>query len=229
MQNSAQSFARIFVAILLGVAVTALLLLGMRHLILSGNQQAADKNAIRLADIWQPEMEIEEQTRRRKLPKPIKPVPAPKVPPAAVPQQAQAAPDVVAAQPMGNIQLDVPTVMTPSVNLTVGQNSAPASPAATAATSSDAKYIPVYVPQPKYPPRARRRGVEGYAVVELIITKIGGVRDVKLVEENPANKGFGKYAMRAAKRLKYKPRIADGKPVEVSGVLYKFSFKMAKN
>ena len=34
--------------------------------------------------------------------------------------------------------------------------------------------------------------------------------------------------MKAANKLKYNPRVVDGVGQEVSGVLYKFSFQMAK-
>lgn len=90
--------------------------------------------------------------------------------------------------------------------------------------SSDSDYIPVYVPQPRYPPRAEKTGKTGYAVVEVIITTSGSVRDVKLLEEWPDNFGFGKSAVKAASKLKYNPRVINGVAVEVPGVLYKFSF-----
>ena len=94
--------------------------------------------------------------------------------------------------------------------------------------SRDSDYIPVYVPQPQYPRRAQTRGKEGYAVVEVIITTTGGVRDPKLLEELPEGWGFGRAAVKAATKLKYNPRVIDGVGQEVPNVLYKFSFNMAK-
>ena len=92
----------------------------------------------------------------------------------------------------------------------------------------DSDYIPVYVPQPQYPSRAQTRGKEGYAVVEVIITTTGGVRDPVMVEEWPEGWGFGRAAIKAANKLKYNPRVIDGQAQEVPGVLYKFTFQMAK-
>jgi protein TonB len=89
-------------------------------------------------------------------------------------------------------------------------------------------YIPVYVPQPQYPRRAQAQGKEGYAVVEVTIKTVGDVRDTVMVEEFPEGWGFGKAALKAAGKLKYSPKIVDGVPQEVSGVLYKFTFQMAK-
>lgn len=88
----------------------------------------------------------------------------------------------------------------------------------------DTDYIPVYVPQPRFPNRAVSRGISGYAVVEVTITTSGAVRDPQLLEEYPQGYGFGSAALNAASRLKYNPRVVDGIPREVPRVPYKFSF-----
>jgi TonB family protein len=89
-------------------------------------------------------------------------------------------------------------------------------------------YIPVYVESPKYPNRALRRGKEGYAVVSLTITEQGTTRQPVLVEEYPEGWSFGKEALKVVDKLKYAPRVENGKAVEVPGVLYKYSFKINK-
>ena len=65
-------------------------------------------------------------------------------------------------------------------------------------------------------------------MVEVIITTTGGVRDPVMVEEWPEGCGFGRAAIKAASKLKYNPRVVDGVGQEVTGVLYKFTFQMAK-
>ena len=92
--------------------------------------------------------------------------------------------------------------------------------------TTDSDFIPVYVPQPKYPRRAQTRGKMGYAVIQVTITTTGGVRDPVLIEESPEGWGFGRSALKAASKLKYNPRVVEGVPQEVTGVLYKFSFQM---
>jgi protein TonB len=92
----------------------------------------------------------------------------------------------------------------------------------------DSEYIPVYTPQPKYPRRAQTRGMEGYAVVEVIVTTTGSVRTPVLIEEYPEGWSFGKASLHAATKLKYNPRVVDGIAREVGGVRYKFSFHMAE-
>lgn len=90
--------------------------------------------------------------------------------------------------------------------------------------STDSDAIPVFVPNPRYPPRAERQGKAGYAVVQVTITTLGTTKDIVLLEEFPENFGFGKSAVKAAEKLRYNAKYVDGEPVEVPGVVYKFSF-----
>ena len=92
----------------------------------------------------------------------------------------------------------------------------------------DQNYIPVYVPQPDYPSRAQRKGIGGYAVIELTISEEGAAIKTSIVEQYPTSNGFGKAALKAAGKLRYVPRFVDGEAVEVPGVLYRFTFKMAR-
>jgi TonB family protein len=92
----------------------------------------------------------------------------------------------------------------------------------------DMNYIPVYVPQPDYPRGAQRSGTNGYVIIELTVSREGLAIDPIVIEEMPASKGFAKAALKAAKKLRYVPRFVDGEAVEVPGVLYKFTFKMAR-
>jgi len=89
-------------------------------------------------------------------------------------------------------------------------------------------YIPLFVQQPKYPDRARRFGKEGYAMIELTVSKEGLALNPTVIEEKPEGQEFGKAALKAAASLRYVPRFIDGEPVEVPGVLYKYNFNMAR-
>jgi protein TonB len=91
----------------------------------------------------------------------------------------------------------------------------------------DDEFIPVFEPNANYPQFAQRRGVEGYAVIELTISKEGSATDVVLIEESPESWGFGEETLKAGARLLYAPRFVNGEALEVPGVLYKYSFKMA--
>ena len=92
-------------------------------------------------------------------------------------------------------------------------------------SGSEGEYLPVVKVQPIYPRRALQRGISGYVVVEFTVTKSGSVTDVKVVEEEPSGI-FSRSAMNAASKFKYKPRIVDGKAVDVIGVRNKIVFNI---
>ena len=94
--------------------------------------------------------------------------------------------------------------------------------------TQDQDYLPLFVRSPDYPLTAQRKGIEGYVVVELTVSKEGLVLNPIVIEEKPKGKKFGKAALKGASSLRYVPRFEDGEPVEVPGVLYKFNFKMAR-
>ena len=89
-------------------------------------------------------------------------------------------------------------------------------------------YIPLFVKQPEYPFIARKYGREGYAVIALTVSKEGLALNPTVIEEKPEGQEFGKAALKAAASLRYVPRFIDGEPVEVPGVLYKYTFSMAR-
>jgi len=101
----------------------------------------------------------------------------------------------------------------------------------------DGDYIPLFKVVPVYPRRAMERGTMGYALVEFTITETGSVENAKAVEGFCSNDNpdfpetvlrpcsmFNSASARAALKLKYKPKIIDGKPVPVEGVLHSFKF-----
>lgn len=90
---------------------------------------------------------------------------------------------------------------------------------------SEGDYLPIVIVQPNYPRRAIARNIEGYVIVELTVTDTGTTRDIRIIEAVPPGV-FDKAAIAAAARFKYKPRVIDGRPVEVPGVPYKLTFEL---
>jgi protein TonB len=197
---------RLSLSSVLGLFITFGLVFVMFKLIDSGNKDMDEEKAIKIPDFLHVERELTENVKKTEVEKPDEP----ETPPPDIPED-QIEFDV----PDNAVSMAAPKVST-SLNASLG----------TFARDSD--YIPVYVPQPQYPRRAQSRGKEGYAIIEVIITTTGGVRDPKLLEEDPEGWGFGRAAMKAALKLKYNPRVVDGVGQEVPGVLYKFTFNMAK-
>jgi hypothetical protein len=99
-------------------------------------------------------------------------------------------------------------------------------------------YVPLFKVMPIYPRKAQQRGTQGYAIVKFTITESGSVENVVPVEgycgdpRGPQEimrecSMFNSTSVRAASKLKYKPRIIDGKPVSVDDVIHRFTFTMA--
>ncbi|GIR40012.1 MAG: energy transducer TonB [Porticoccaceae bacterium] len=197
---------RLSLSSVLGLFITFGLVFVMFKLIDSGNKDMDEEKAIKIPDFLHVERELTENVKKTEVEKPDEP----ETPPPDIPED-----QIEFEVPDNAVSMAAPKVST-SLNASLG----------TFARDSD--YIPVYVPQPQYPRRAQSRGKEGYAVIEVIITTTGGVRDPKLLEEDPEGWGFGRAAMKAALKLKYNPRVVDGVGKEVPGVLYKFTFNMAK-
>ena len=89
-------------------------------------------------------------------------------------------------------------------------------------------YLPVYRKPPIYPRGAQRSGTNGYVIIEVTVSRDGLAIDPIVIEEMPTSKGFGKAALKASSTLRYVPQFVDGEAVEVPGVLYKYTFQMAR-
>ena len=89
----------------------------------------------------------------------------------------------------------------------------------------DGEYLPMVKVDPAYPRRAITRGIEGYVLLEFTVTRTGAVRDPVVVESAPPGI-FERAAQDAALRFKYKPRVVNGTPIDVAGVLNRITFSL---
>jgi protein TonB len=67
---------------------------------------------------------------------------------------------------------------------------------------------------PPYPRLLKRRGIEGYVLVEFTVTEQGLVQDPVIIESRP-HEDFGKSVIRTVRYWKFKPYRIDDKPVAV--------------
>ncbi len=86
-------------------------------------------------------------------------------------------------------------------------------------------YVPLYRALPEYPSSAVRRRQEGQVILALTVTAEGRTRDIRVVEADPPGV-FERAAIEAVKKFRYAPRFVDGKPVDVKGVRYLFTFNI---
>ena len=106
----------------------------------------------------------------------------------------------------------------------------------------DGSYIPLFKVIPIYPRRAQERGTMGYALVEFTITETGSVENAVPIEGYCSSNSdpndptefrpctmFNSASARAALKLKYKPKIVDGKAVPVEDVLHRFTYILDEN
>ena len=90
----------------------------------------------------------------------------------------------------------------------------------------DGTYLPIVRVEPIYPRRALTRNIEGYVVVEFVVTASGSVRDPMVIVADPPG-FFERAALNAVVKFRYKPRVVNGKPEEVVGVRNRIVFEMA--
>ncbi|WP_076419313.1 energy transducer TonB [Colwellia sp. UCD-KL20] len=189
------------------VVVTFALLWGMQALISGGNNALTEAPRGNVLDFIRLKKEQDVTKKERKPQKPAKPKTPP--PPMEQPQMQQANPntDAVSTSFAANVQAD--TALGGGLSLDTG----------------DGDYLPIVKVAPIYPRRAQSRGIEGYVIVEFVVTKNGSVRDARVVESKPESI-FDQAAMDAALKFKYKPRVVDGVAMEVAGVQNKISFQI---
>ena len=203
-----------FAVLVLSVFTTFFLFVLMVTLISLGDSGLKDDKSVKLADIVMPEREID--TFMEQVDKPDEPEEQPE----------DIAQPEVDLQPIAGIDVNIPK---PKANFKAGAGS----------FFRDGEYIPLFKIQPQYPRRAQERGTMGFSIVAFTITETGTIEDVVPVEGYCSSKNpddpeaqlrpctiFNSASSRAALKLKYKPKIVDGKAVKVEGVQHKFTFIM---
>ena len=90
----------------------------------------------------------------------------------------------------------------------------------------DGEYLPITRVQPIYPRRALTRGIEGYVLLEFVVTETGTVSDPVVLLADPPGY-FDRAALNAVLKFKYKPRVVDGIAMDVPGVRTRIVFEIA--
>jgi protein TonB len=198
---------RLAISLCLGFVITYFLFFMMQLLIAMGTGTMDESDNGRVVDFIRVKNEPEVATKERKPKKPPKPEPPP---PDVAPQQMSSSAPVE-----GGMSMDVP--MDTDLGGKGGFNLA----------AQDGDYLPIVRVSPIYPRRAQNRGIEGYCVVELTVTKNGSTKNVVVIDAEPEGI-FNRASVNAASKFKYKPKMEDGNAVEVNGVTYKFTYALDK-
>jgi periplasmic protein TonB len=206
-QPTLRSGARYIIAGTMALIMTVLLLLGMQKLITGGNDVMTEPVKGNVLDFIRLKQEEPIVKKERKPQKPAKPKEPP--PPMETPPMQQANPNSEGTKNefVADIQADA--------GLSGGLS----------LDSSDGDYLPIVKAAAVYPRRAQARGIQGFVVVEFVVTKTGAVKDPIVVKASPEGV-FERAALDAVVKFKYKPRVVDGVAMEVTGVQNRITFEI---
>lgn len=195
---------RYAIGIVLSAVITVMLFYVMHALIANDDNILEQGNRIKITDFVRVEDDQDLQVKVRKP----KPPPPPDEPPPSAPKQSFDSSATAQGVDIGAVEV--------KVDMNVG---------GTGGFSSDGEYLPIVKVAPVYPRRAQTRGVEGYVILEFVVTKTGAVRDPVVIEAQPPGI-FDGAAIQAALKFKYKPKVVDGEPIDVAGVRNRITFEM---
>ena len=92
--------------------------------------------------------------------------------------------------------------------------------------AGEGEYLPIIKVAPIYPNRALSRGIEGYCIIEFVVTRNGTTANGKVIECTSSL--FANASLKAGAKFKYKPRVINGTPIDVPGVQHKITFELEK-
>lgn len=205
---------KVLVAGALGLVTTIGLLFLMNSLVNNDLGEVEQTASVKIPDIRMPDTKIETRFEDAKPEKPQEP----DAPPPDLPEPEFEAPDVAAE----------------SLNMTAPIAKAGIDVGAGSLAFSEGEYLPIVKVPPEYPSTALSRGIEGFCTVVYTVTETGATRDAQPIADQCITKDgkptsvFNRASVKAASKFKYKPKVVDGKPVEVPGVKNKFTYEMAK-
>jgi protein TonB len=186
------------------ILVTLALVTLMQSLVAMGSGGLQKRKGVRIEDFLRTRSDTDTESRKRELPDKDQI----EEPPEMEAMELEAAPSQLDMDGMG---INAQPQMALAGGVGVG--------------SADMDIVPLVRVNPRYPPRAQSRGIEGWVHLRFTITRQGTVTDVQVVDADP--KGyFERSAKRAVGKYKYKPKIQDGEAVPRAGVELVLTFEI---
>lgn len=201
------------IAVAAGSAVTFGLFFLMQALVASGRSATTKAVSGRVVDFVRVKRQETLERRQSKPQRPSNPeAPPPDAPQPSIDQSADSGGQAIGGLGDGPVAVG-------SLDFDIGAGFG----IGIAAGSADGDYMPLVRVAPVYPRRAQTRKIEGWVILELTVTETGSVKDARVLSYEPSEI-FNRAAINAALKFKYKPRVVNGKPIEVRGVRYKVTF-----
>jgi periplasmic protein TonB len=195
---------RVTLSTFLGALITVSLLWVMHYLIATGVTAFTEERTFRFVDFVRVQRDERTELRDDRVERP----PEPQAPPPMQPDRQMDSMDTVGGTA---IAVSAPRV---DHDVSLGRDG----------FFSDGEYMPIVQVAPQYPRRAAERGLEGFVLLEFVVTRQGTVRDPVVIESSSAI--FDRAAIDAVMRFRYRPRVIDGEPVEVPGVRFRITFQL---
>lgn len=204
---------KVTLAGILGIATTIGLLFLMNSLVNTEFEAPDDSKSVKIPDIRMTSTKIETRIEDAKPEKPVEQEAPPELP-----------------EP----EFEAPTVSGDALNMSAPVEKAGIDTGGNSLAFSEGEYLPIVKVPPEYPSTALSRGIEGYCTVVYTVTETGTTRDPQPIADQCVTKDgkpttvFNRASVKAALKFKYKPKVVDGKPVEVPGVKNRFTYEMQK-
>lgn len=186
------------------VVVTLALVTLMQSLVAMGGGALEKRKGVRIEDFLRTRSDSDTQAKKRELPEK---------------EQVEEAPE------MESMEMDTAPSQLNMDGMGISAQPQMALAGGVGVGSADMDIVPLVRVNPRYPPRAQSRGIEGWVHLRFTITPQGTVDDVVIVDADP--KGyFERSAKRAVKKYKYKPKVEGGKAVPRTGVELVLTFDL---
>jgi protein TonB len=206
IRHDARYFARLILQVIGGAIAALSLAWFMHYLIQSSDLRLEQANRMQMLDFVRIKRE-ESIQRKRRTPDRPQLAKAPELPPM---RRSDA--------DMSGQQLTV-SAMPATADLQISQGGA-------GFGAGEGDYLPIVKVAPIYPHSAMKKGIGGACLVRYTVTAAGTVKDVEVMRDECDSVLFHRSSIEAAKRFKYKPRVIDGVPIEVHGVLNRFYYNV---
>ncbi|MGF1762901.1 energy transducer TonB [Aliivibrio kagoshimensis] len=204
---------RLLISMPIALAMTAILFVLMANIVEKPNNQGVRSASPLLFDVYAMDSEVDVQRRQRALPE------RPKTP--QQPQSLALNSELQSSVSVASLPNTVPSITIAAVTDFGVAISMPS----LVGLEKNQQAIPLYQVEPKYPPRALKRGMQGYVTLAFNIDEQGRTQDITVVEVEPSQI-FVRSAIRALKKTKYQPKLVNGKAVKQLNQKKKFEFKI---
>ncbi len=209
---------RVAPAFLLGMLITLVLFWLMQTMVLNSQNGLQPTDDMKMVEFVRLKRDTPLKTRERELPEKKPPEKRPPPPKMKSAQRRR----VDTATP----HIDMPNLDFPTQSAKIGGSLTGGLEMGEFNGEISSNLVPIFRVPPRYPMRAANRRIEGWVKVEFTISKLGTVKDAKIVESHP-NNVFNRAALSAIAKWKFKPRVIAGRSVE-QRALQILEFKVKK-